>query len=243
MKHFLLAIIGLVLLCPVKAQDPRVDTVAVMIIDHMASVIGELNSCSFTLNTSIDANDPDFGLITQHETDQVYLSGPNKMHINFNGDKGHRGFWFNGLTSILYSYDENNYVTFEAPETTIAMIDSINKNYGIEFPAADFFNPTITDYLLNIFDDLVFVGKKTLNGSECLLVRASNAEMIAEIWLSSDAFMLPQKFIIIYKNGENKQYEASFSNWNLNPDIPSSVFEFIQPPKARKISILPRTKS
>jgi hypothetical protein len=239
MKKFILAVV-LLLAITSRAQEPRVDTIAVMIIDHMASVIGELNSCSFTLNTSIDVKDPDYGLITHHGTDEVYLVGPDKMHVNFNGDKGHRGFWYNGVMAILYSYDENNYVIIDAPETIIAMIDSINKNYGVEFPAADFFNPTLTDDMLNIFDDLLFLGRKMLDGKECLLIKASNEEMIAQIWLSSDAFMLPQKFIIIYKD-DAKQYEATFSNWNLNPDIPPSVFEFIQPPKARKISILAKS--
>lgn len=224
-----------------RAQESRVDTVAVLIIDHMASVIGDLHSCSFTLNTSIDVKDPDFGVITQNETDEVYLVGPDKMHINFNGDKGHRGFWYNGITALMYSYDENNYFAIDAPETTIAMIDTINKYYGIEFPAADFFYPTITDDMLNLFDNLVYAGKRMLDGKECLLILASNAGMNVQIWLSSDAFMLPQKFIIIYKNDHNMQYEATFSDWNLNSDIPASVFEFIQPPKARKISVLPIT--
>lgn len=240
MKKIILAAVML-LTITVRGQEPRIDTVAVMIIDHMASVIGELNSCSFTLNTSVDYWDPEFGLMTQHETDEVYLEGPDRMHVNFNGDKGHRGFWYNGLTAIMYSYDENNYVMIDAPETTITMIDSVNKNYGIEFPAADFFNPTLTDDLLNNFDNLVFLGKKMFSGKECLLILASNSQMNVQIWLSSDAFMLPQKFIIIYKNDENKQYEATFSDWNLNPDIPSSIFEFIPPPKARKISILPKS--
>ena len=241
MKHLLLTFIGLIMLFPARAQEPRVDTVAVMIIDHMASVIGELNSCSFTLNTSVDVRDPDFGLVTQNETDEVYLAGPNKMHVNFNGDKGHRGFWYNGSASVFYSYDENNYVVIDAPGNIIAMIDTINKNYGIEFPAADFFNPTLTDDMLAIFDDIIFAGKKKLEGRECLLILASNKDMSVQIWLSSDAFMLPQKFIIIYKNDDNKQYEANFSKWDLNPDIPASVFDFIQPPKARHISILPKT--
>jgi hypothetical protein len=241
MKQIIMAFFGLVLLLPIHAQEPRVDTVAVMIIDHMASVIGELNSCSFTLNTSIDVKDPDYGLVTQNETDEVYLSGPDKMHVNFNGDKGHRGFWYNGMNAIFYSYDENNYVTIDAPGNIIEMIDSININYGIEFPAADFFNPTITDDMLALFDKIIFLGKRVLDGKECLLVMASNKDMNVQIWFSSDAFTLPQKFIIIYKNDENKQYEANFSNWNLNPEIPASVYDFLQPPKARKISILAKT--
>jgi outer membrane lipoprotein-sorting protein len=39
---------------------------------------------------------------------------------------------------------------------------------------------------------------------------------------------------------EPKQYEATFSNWDINPFLPDAMFKFQIPPKAKKISILPR---
>jgi hypothetical protein len=226
----------------VKAQEPRVDTVAVMIIDRMASVIGDLNSCSFTLSTSTDVEDPDFGMIKQNEVSEVYLQGPDKMHVNFSGDKGHRGFWFNGQIIVAYWFDENNYAVIEAPDNFIDMIEMLNKDYAIEVPAADFFFPTFTDDVLTFFDDVIFKGKRQLNGKECWLILASNKDVTAQVWFAADTFTLPQKFVIVYKNDGNRQYEATFSNWQLNPEIPLSAFEFLPPPAARQVSILPRTE-
>jgi len=225
----------------VKAQESRVDTVAVMIIDRMASVIGELNSCSFTLSTSTDIEDPDFGLIKQNELSEVYLEGPDKMHINFSGDKGHRGFWFNGRAIVTYWFDENNYAVINSPDNLIDMIEMLNKDYAIEVPAADFFFPTFTDDVLAFFDDVIFMGKRHLNGKECWLILASNKDITTQVWFAADTFTLPQKFVIVYKNEGNRQYEATFSNWQLNPEIPLSAFEFLPPPAARQVSILPRT--
>lgn len=238
MKKYLL-IFGFFAVVAVQAQGPRVDTVAVMIIDRMASVIGDLNSCSFTLSTSVDISDPDFGLIKQNEVSEVYMEGPDKLHASFRGDKGHRGFWYNGLMIVTYSFDENNYAVIDAPDNLIDMIDMINKDYAIEVPAADFFYPTFTDDVLAFFDNVIFMGKRLLDGKECWLILASNKEMSAQIWFSADAFTLPQKFVIVYKNEGNRQYEATFSNWQLNPEIPASVFEFLPPPAARQVSILP----
>lgn len=240
MKKSLL-IIGLFLILSARAQEPRIDTVAVMILDRMASVIGELNSCSFTLTTSVDVEDPDYGIIKQNEVNEVYFSGPDKMHVNFEGDKGHRAFWYNGEMAIVYWFDENNYAVIDAPDNTIAMIDTIHKNYGIEFPAADFFFPTFTDDMLELFDNVIFLGKRKLHDRECWLILASNKEMTAQIWFSADTFTLPQKFVIVYKNDANRQYEATFCNWSLNPDIPPSVYNFLPPPAARQVSILPKT--
>lgn len=242
MKKFLF-LIGMSVILSSHAQEPRVDTVAVMIIDRMASVIGDLNSCSFTLNVSQDIKDPDFGMVKQNEVSEVYFTGPDKMHASFNGDKGHRGFWYNGTTAIIYWFDENNYAVIEAPDNTIAMIDTIHKKYGFEFPAADFFYPTFTDDVLMFFDDVVFLGKRDVDGKECWLILASNKDLSAQIWFSADAFTLPRKFVIVYKNDGNRQYEATFSNWKLNPDIPSAVFDFLPPPAARQVSILPKTEN
>jgi hypothetical protein len=225
-----------------QAQEPRVDTVAVMILDRMASVIGELNACSFTLTTSVDVKDPDFGLVKQNETSEVFFAGPDRMHMNLRGDKGHRGFWYNGSTVTFYWFDENNYAVIDAPGNIIAMIDTIHKNYGIEFPAADFFYPTFTDDMLEFFDDVVFLGKRNLDNRDYWLILGSNKDMTAQIWFSGDAFTLPHKFVIVYKNDGNKQFQATFSNWSLNPDIPPSVFEFLPPPAARQVSILPVTE-
>jgi hypothetical protein len=35
----------------------------------------------------------------------------------------------------------------------------------------------------------------------------------------------------------NPQYEAVLSDWEINPALPSSLFEFMVPPKARKIKL------
>jgi hypothetical protein len=241
MKKILLLFIGLAAVVSIRAQEQRVDTVAVFILDRMASVIGELNSCSFTLNSSIDIEDPEFGLVKQSQKDEVYLAGPDKLLIHSYGYKGHRGFWYNGGKVTCYWFDENNYAIIPAPDRTIAMIDSVNKEYGIEFPAADFFYPTFTDDILNYFENIVFLGKKTLNDHESFHILASNQDMSVQFWFANDAFNLPERFVIIYKNDGNRQYEATFSNWQLNPGIPVTVFEFLPPSKAREIAIMPRT--
>jgi hypothetical protein len=243
MKKILLTFFALIFFVSARAQEPRIDTVAVMIFDRMASVIGELTSCIFTLNTSIDVKDPEFGMITQTGKDEVYLAGPDKMLIHSYGDKGRRGFWYNGAYAIFYSFDENNYAYIDAPDNTIAMIDTINKQYGIEFPAADFFYPTFTDDMVTLFDTIIFLGKKELNDKECFHILASNQDLSVQFWFSNDAYNLPVKLIIIYKKEGNKHFEATFSDWQVNPEIPVTVFEFLPPPRAREISIMPKYRN
>jgi hypothetical protein len=238
-KIFLIVIVALSLRR--YAQESKIDTTAIMILDKMADMIGELSSCSFTLNTSNDAIDVDLGLIKYFNVHQVYMVGPDKMLINSQGDKGHRGFWYNGKQLMYYSYSENNYGVIDAPSDILATIDTVHKNYGIDFPAADFFYPTFTDDLIAQSDEIVYVGKSKVADKDCFHVIAKNEEMSIQIWISDDALLLPMKFVIVYYDiNPNEQYEGTFSDWRLNPELPNAMFEFTPPPGANRLRLAPQ---
>jgi len=109
MKNLLLILIFFTTPVLCRAQTIRIDSVAILILDRMSAVIGDLNSCSFTLHTSTDISDNSFfvpheglGLIKQFDTHEVYIAGPDRMLVNSSGDKGNRGFWYNGERIAYY---------------------------------------------------------------------------------------------------------------------------------------------
>lgn len=225
------------------AQTTKNDSIAVLILDRMTDVIGDLGSCSFTLNTSFDTHDQANGLVKSFQTDEVYMVGPDKMLVNSKGQKGHREYWYNGLQLAYYSHSENNYSMLDAAPTILETIDKISSKYGIEFPAADFFYPTFTDDLIENSDHITYIGKSKINGLECFHILASNKEVNIQVWVGNDAYNLPQKLLIIYKSMEGSpQYEATFSNWQINPDLPAAMFNFLPPPGAAKIRIMARNE-
>jgi hypothetical protein len=118
------------------------------------------------------------------------------------------------------------------------MIDEMHLNYDFDFPAADFFYPSFTDDIMEQFDSIKFLGSKTIDGEECYHIMATNKDLNVQLWISNKTFLLPKHFVIIYKNKSNLQYQSTYSNWSLNPNIPSEVFGFLPPPNAKLISIL-----
>ena len=242
MKRYLLS---LVLMIPLLShgQDEKVDPVAVQILDQMNDLIGELKSCSYMLSISQDMMDPDHGLIKSFQDAHVILSGPDKMLVKSSGDKGNRGFWYNGNEVSFYSFSENNYARIEAPENIIATIDTLHIKYDLEIPAADFFYPSFTDDILESFDSIKFLGVKTIDGQPCFHLKTASNEMEVQYWIADDAYFLPKRYLIIYKDRNNQQYQGTFSDWELNPDIPDVVFEFNPPPKAKEVKILAKNES
>lgn len=243
MKKVLTCLSALLMALGSTAQTKQYDSIAVLIMDRMSDVIGDLESCSFKLNTATDLNDPVNGFV-KHFTDyEVYMSGPDKMLVNAHGHKGHRQFMYNGLELVYYSFDENNYGILQTPGSTIRTMDSVNTHYGIEFPAADFFYPAFTDDLLEDAENVRYLGMNNIHGKEYFHILAVGKKINLQFWVSNDAYNLPAKFVITYKTEEGSpQYYASFSDWQINPTLPAAMFDFLPPPSASKVRIVSKNE-
>ena len=225
-------------------QEQQVDPNAINILDRMTEVIGSLNSCSFQVNTSFDHMDLQNGLVKKFSHHEIYMVGPDKMHIQTKGAKGNHGYWYNGDLLMYYSLTHNHYGFIETPDNIIETIDKVNADYEIEFPAADFFYPTFTDDLLENMDKIAYLGLVSVEGKDCHHIVASGPDQHIQIWLSNDTFALPLRFIILEKSGELPlQYEAVFSNWSVNPNLPDAIFDFVVPETAKRLSFVSKSRA
>ena len=222
----------------VEAQQSKIDTVAVSILDRMSSVIGNLHSCSVNIKTDYDINNKELGLVKHSDEQQMYIQGNSKLLVHSEGDKGSRDLMYNGQTFTYYSFDKNHYGQVDAKLSVMDMIDTVNKNYGIEFPIADFFYASFVDDIIAESKSLSFLGMTKVNGKECFHIAGAAKDKTFQFWISNDAFYLPMKMVIVYNGKENNpQYEATLSNWQINPDLPEAIFDFVAPPKAKLIKL------
>lgn len=220
---------------------PLMDTAAILIMDRMADMIGSLHTCSFNLRTGQDVQDPDHGTITRFTDHEVYMTGPDRMHVNSIGEAAHKGYWYNGWQVAYYNFTEHNYGFMEAPENIIATIDELHHRYGLDFPAADFFYPTFTDDVIAQSTSIRYLGTTHMDGKECFRIVAHGKDQSVQLWIANDAAFLPVHFIITDHTQNNAQYEGAFANWVMNPDIPEQLYEFMPPPGAAQVTIVPRT--
>ena len=223
------------------AQTPAADPVAITILDRMAGNIGALHSCSFRLEGVHDALDAGAGtIVKRHNTHEVSLVGPDKMLVMSTGDGGHRSYWYDGKVVVYYSFDENNFARVSAPPTIIGAIDSLHNAYGIDFPAADFIYPTFVDDLIAQSERVAYLGTVRIGGKECFHIVAKGAAQDVELWIANDAATLPVKYVIRSKARDPMtEYEGTFADWQMNPDLPSTMFGFMPPPAAREVRLLP----
>jgi hypothetical protein len=238
-KKFIIgAFLCIVATSGVTAQRTNIDTIAVAILDRMSAMIGSLSSCHYSVRSNYDIRSQHLGLVKHGDDEQIYMQGPNNLLIRSQGDRGERSLYYDGETLSYYSLENNQYATLALSAPIVDMIDTVNKLYGIEFPASDFFYPTFVDDLLSESKNLIYLGMTKVDGKDCFHIAGTAADKTYQFWISDDALTLPMKMVIVYTNRDmNPQYEAVLSDWQINPMLPATLFEFMVPPKAKKIKM------
>jgi hypothetical protein len=216
----------------------QIDSSAISILDRMSSVVTDLEQCSFTLNAQYDIYNSGLGLVKNSEVSKVYMKAPDKLLVNRSGDNGKKDLYYDGKKFTYYSADKNQYADTKAPQTIMEAIDSISAVYGVDFPAADIFYEDFVDDVMSKSDILVYLGLTDINGRECFHIAGRNSDLTYQIWILTDGTFLPGKIAINYvTEAGSPQYEAEFTEWNTNPDLQDSMFNFVVPTDARKIKI------
>jgi len=220
------------------AQRRNIDTIAVAILDRMTAMIGDLSSCHVTVKSNYDIRSQHLGLVKHGDEEQLYMQGPDKLLIRSQGDRGERSIYYNGETLTYYSMENNQFASLPFSAPIVEMIDTVNKMYGVDFPAADFFYPSFVDDILSESKNLIYLGMTKVDGKDCFHIAGTTADKTFQFWISDDALTLPLKMVIVYTNRDmNPQYEAVLSDWQINPVLPPALFEFMTPPKAKKIKM------
>jgi len=237
---YLLSLLFLLPCMGFSQSQKDIDTVAIAIIDKMGEVLGSLEAVSFDLGTVHDEANESGMLERRFNTHRVFMRGPDRFAIRSHGEKGNRGYWYNGSFMTWFSYDENNYVTLPAQGNIINAIDSVNTTFGIRFPGVDILYPSFADDLIAEFDQIQFAGIKEVEGVDCLHILAENKNLNFQLWIENGAFYLPRKYLIFKKGDAPEVSEGTFTSWDTNASLPDAIFEFTPPKHANLISIMPK---
>ncbi|HMS65306.1 MAG TPA: DUF2092 domain-containing protein [Ignavibacteria bacterium] len=216
------------------------DSTALSVINKMSGTISDMQSCSFKLQTNYDVFDYDLGNIKHSENAEVYMKGSNKFKVEKRGDKGHKEILYDGWNLVFYSFHNNQYAVQPAPATSMETIEEFSLKYGIEFPGADVFYPNLSQDITSSSQKLSNLGKTKVTNIECYHLAWKTDKMTIQLWIADDANSLPVKLSIVYNDEQGSpQYEAIFSDWNINPELADSMFDFTVPPKAMKVKFSP----
>lgn len=239
---FVYLLLMLIFLSACNQEKPKyLEEQAISTFDQMSQNIGEMSSCSYVLTVKSKNNN------FQTVVNDVYMQGPDKLHIYSKGKNLSRGYWYNGSQFAYFDYLKSSFDTLPAPETIMKTIEAIHDNYGIDFPAADFFYPTFTDDMIDNFDSIMIVGvdDESLEGNTIIDIAGVNNELeVYFSFLKSDESILPYSLSIFKKSDEKKElYKADFSFWKVNPKLADDLFDFKPVENATRVKLKPKKQN
>ncbi|MEP0713731.1 MAG: DUF2092 domain-containing protein, partial [Algoriphagus sp.] len=220
-----------------QAQESRTDTTALMILDKMSGVLGELKSVGFTSTIANDVAYSEDLFIKEFTSSRVRITGPNKFSIRLSGENKDDLYAYDGSQVVYYSFKNNIYTVADAPDNVIETIDWLYTDFNVEFATADLFYPSFSADFAEYMDYIEFLGVTHIDGERVFHIAGANDKITVQLWISDDAYYLPRKTLITYLEGQYAhQFQTDFTDWELNQEYPESIFEFMPPPGARQIT-------
>jgi hypothetical protein len=237
-------IVGLVVAASASSSDAAttppqtLDPTAVRIVRSAADYLKQQQSFAFTADVVYDdVLPPDFK-IQQHAVAQYTVQRPNKLRVNYTGDRRQVEFYMDGKNFTLFDQTANVYGVIPAGADIESTVDSIFAKYD--------FSPPLTELLANDpyakFSHTAqsgwYVGKSVVRGFSTHHLVFVRPNIDWQIWVDDGQTPLIRAIEITYKNLPGQpEYSATFTDWSFGA-ANASVFTFVPPKNAALIDFV-----
>jgi hypothetical protein len=191
--------------------------------------------------------------------DQVYQGGkklqygfdlealvrrPDKLRVNAQGDLVNKQFFYDGKTITLYETAKNLYATMEVPGDLDGALAKAHRDFGLRVALADLASSHLYDLVTKEARSSLYVGLHRVRGVKCHHLAFDEPKVHVQMWIDAGDQPLLRKLIITQKQLEGSpQWSAHFTDWQVSPQLPDSLFTFEPPPGAEKIKFVPVLKT
>ena len=161
---------------------------------------------------------------------------PDRLRVESTRRDGRRRvFLFDERRLAVSDPDLKVYATEPRPGTVDAALDYLTENLRMRMPLHELFSADLPKKLASIGKPR-WVDADTIAGTatDHVLLRGDGTDL--QVWIAKEGDALPRRIVITYRQEEGQpQFRASFTEWNLSPDVPDALFVFTPPEGAEKI--------
>ncbi|GLI34862.1 DUF2092 domain-containing protein [Desulforhabdus amnigena] len=218
---------------------------AMAVAKRMAEFLSKAQSFSVTVDTGFDVVQDSGQKIEFGEIRNIVLRRPDHLRIDEtkrNGVKG--GMMFDGKDLVVFNLKANVYATdarTDKPGTVDEAIAHFINDLDMRLPLAELVDSNLPKMLEAGVREAAYVEQSQIAGVPCdhIALRGKKADL--QLWVAQGDQPLPCRLVITYTREDGRpQYWAQFSDWNLSPKAPNSLFVFTPPKGAVKIAFSPR---
>jgi hypothetical protein len=185
-------------------------------------------------------------LVTGHKVQysgaiDIALRRPDRLYVSYGDNFAAREVWFDGNQFVLQDHTARVHGQLPAAGTVDATLDAVAVKYDVVMPLAGLLGDDVQELIdENLFFGL-YIGLSDVEGVPAHHVLLSSDDADWQIWIDAGETPWPLKIVVtdITEPGEPQQ-TFLFTDWNLDADLPESMFTPEIPEDSALAAFLPK---
>lgn len=219
------------LLCAVPVQSketarpPVVNPRAEALLKQMSAYLAAAKQFSFHAEITFDEMLPSGQKVQLAAFEEASVRRPDRAFVEYQSDLGSKRLWYDGKRITMYDAAENSFASTSVPKKLDAAVDQLLESNGFQPPLSDFLYSNPYDALSKHAQLGAYLGLHDAGGHRCHHLAFADKTIDWQIWIEDGAQALPRKLVVTYKLlPGSPQFEALFTDWNLNEQFADAVF-------------------
>jgi hypothetical protein len=232
----LISVFGL----PLAAADGEkpIDAKAAEILKQMSDYLGNLERFTYVGSNSTDLVLKGNQKITIFAASKVSIKRPNKVRSQRLGEIAKVQMFYDGRTLTIFDQEGKHYAQREISLETDGLLDFIRDSFEMEIPAADLFYQDVYEGLMDTAESGRYIGETDIDGVPCHHLAFQADEVDWQLWVETGNRPVPVRYSVTSKwTTSSPVSSVQFSEWDLSPKFPDSVFQFQAPPGAKRVKL------
>jgi len=214
--------------------DPKADA----LLKKMSDFVGGLKSFSTDVSAIEEKILADNFKLAFSRQGTIKVQRPNQFALSRHGLVLDLGVVYNGKELVIHGKNIDAYLTIPVEGDIDAGLDAGAEATGGALPARDLLSGDSYTPLMEPVEKMVYIGKVPMGDVVCHQIAARTAEVDWQIWIQDGDTPLPCRYSITSKwLAAAPEYSVNFSNWQLNPKLPASDFDFSAPKGAKAMTV------
>lgn len=217
----------------------QVDTQAVNALRRMGAHLRTLPRFRMHADATRDEVTPGGQKVQLGGTFDYWVRAPNGLRVDVKSDRKHRSFYYDGDSLTVYAPRMQYYAKVAAPPTIGAMLDSVSRAFGLQFPVADVFRWGTESDGVKDLTAAWYVGPALIDSVDTDHYAFRQPGTDWQIWIQRGDRPLLKKVVITTTSEPSQPQYVAVLDWDLTAGVDDSMFAFTPPSGASRIRMTP----
>jgi hypothetical protein len=171
----------------------------------------------------------------------IALRRPDRLYVSYGDDFASREIWFDGNQFMMLDHIARVHGHLPAAGTVDETLDEVAEKYNVVMPLAGLLDDDVQQKIDENLRDGLYIGLSDVEGIPAHHILFSSANADWQVWIDAGETPLPLKIVVtdITETSE-PQKTFLFTDWDLEADLPESMFVPEIPEDSALAAFLPK---